>query len=153
MGLFGKNAPDAAGREKGRSGTGVPRAAEVPGHGESRPSVIGSRVRIQGELSGDEDILLDGRVDGRVAVTKALRVGASGHVNADVSGRTIAIAGRVVGNVTATERVELLPTAYVEGNIRAPKIVISEGAQFKGSVEMGAEAPAPPVPPGPMKGL
>ena len=108
--------------------------------------MIGSQVRIQGELSGDEDILLDGRVDGRVAVTKGFRVGPSGHVNADVSGKSIAIAGRVVGNITATERVELLATAHVEGNIRAPKIVISDGAQFKGSVEMGAEAPASPDP-------
>jgi len=100
-------------------------------------------VKIQGELSGDEDIVIEGRVDGKISVSKSLRVGNSAQINAEVKAQSIVIAGKVVGNVTAVDRVELLASGQLEGNIRAPKIVIAEGAQFKGSVDMGAKSGAP----------
>lgn len=100
--------------------------------------MIGPHVRIQGELSGDEDIVVEGRVEGKISVTKSLRIGPQAQVNAEVRAQNVVIAGRIVGNVTAMERVELLPSGSLEGNIRSPKIVIAEGAQFKGSVDMTA---------------
>jgi cytoskeletal protein CcmA (bactofilin family) len=63
-------------------------------------------------------------------------------VNAEIKAHHVVVAGRVVGNVTATEKVEILPSGSLEGNIRCPKIAISEGAQFKGSVDMGGKTPS-----------
>ncbi len=107
---------------------------------EARNAVIGPNVRIQGELSGDEDITIEGKVEGKITVTKAVKIGAGAQVNAEISAQSVVVAGRVVGNVTAVERVEILPTGVLEGNIRAPKIAIAEGATFKGSVDMGSKS-------------
>jgi len=132
----------------GKSGAPAPEK-DSPRH-EIRPTYFGPKVRLQGDLSGDEDVVFDGRLDGRVNAAKTFRVGPQGEVHAEVTGRVVVIGGRVFGNVVASERVELLPTGVLEGNIRAPKIVIAEGAQFKGSVDMEGrpEAGAAP-PPGP----
>lgn len=109
--------------------------------------MIGPNIRIQGELSGDEDLVVEGRVEGKISVTKGLRIGPQAQVNAEVKAHHVVIAGRIVGNVIATEKVEILPSGILEGNIRAPKIAIAEGAQFKGSVDMGGKgAPASPAP-------
>ena len=112
--------------------------------------MIGPHVRIQGELSAEEDIAVEGRVEGKISVTQSLKIGPGAQVNAEVKAQSVIIAGKVIGNVTATERVELLPSGALEGNIRAPKIVIAEGAQFRGSVDMGSRAKdAPPETPAP----
>ena len=121
----------------GKRGGPAPEGFQEP---VPRSSVIGSRIRIQGELLGDEDVLVEGRVEGRVATSKAFRVGLRGVVHAEVAAGTVAIAGHVVGNVTATERVELLPTGTLEGNIHAPRIVIGEGARFTGRIDMSGRA-------------
>lgn len=105
--------------------------------------MIGPHVRIQGELSGEEDILIEGRVEGKVSVTKSLRIGPNAQVNAEVRAHHVIIGGRVVGNVTAVEKVEILPSGSLEGNIKSPKIVIAEGAQFKGSVDMSGNKGMP----------
>ncbi len=130
MAIFGKSGgPESPGRED-------------PG---SRSSFIGAKIRFQGELLGDEDVLVEGRLEGRVKISKAFRVGLHGVVLAEVAAATVTIAGRIVGNVSAAERVELLPTGTLEGNIQAPRIVIGEGARFTGSIDMsgGAATPTP----------
>ena len=119
-------------------------APEGFGEPVPRSSFIGSRIRIQGELLGDEDVLVEGRVEGRVAVSKAFRVGLRGVVLAEVEAGTVAIAGHVVGNVRAVERVELLPTGTLEGDIHAPRIVIGEGARFTGRIDMSSRSDALP---------
>jgi len=119
-------------------------APEGFGESISRSSFIGARIRFQGELLGDEDILVEGRVEGRVDVSKAFRVGLKGVVVAEVAAGTVAIAGHVVGNVRAAERVELLPTGTLEGNIHSPRIVIGEGARFTGRIDMSGRAEALP---------
>ena len=108
--------------------------------------MIGPQIRIQGELNGDEDLVVEGRVEGKINVSKSLRIGPSAQVNAEIKAQSVIVAGRVVGNVTA-EKVEIVATGYVEGNIRAPKIAIAEGAQFKGSVDMGGKGAAGGAPP------
>jgi cytoskeletal protein CcmA (bactofilin family) len=119
-------------------------APEGFGEPVPRSSFIGSGIRIQGELLGDKDVVVEGRVEGRVEVSKAFRVGLGGVVLADVAAGTVAIAGHVVGNVTAAERVELLATGTLEGNIQAPCIVIGEGARFTGRIDMSSRAEALP---------
>jgi cytoskeletal protein CcmA (bactofilin family) len=126
----------------GKSGGPAPTGREDP---ESRSSFIGPKIRFQGELLGDEDVLVEGRLEGRVKISKAFRVGPHAVVLAEIAARTVAIAGRVVGNVSADERVELLPTGILEGNIQAPRIVIGEGARFTGRIDMSGGT-APPSP-------
>ncbi len=105
---------------------------------EAGPTYIGPKVTMRGELGGDEDLVFDGRFEGRVQVGSAFRVGPSGRIVADVSARVVVIAGRLEGDVAASERVEIEPSGSLEGNIRAPKIVIADGARFRGSVDMGS---------------
>jgi cytoskeletal protein CcmA (bactofilin family) len=125
---------------------------DSPRH-EIGPTYVGAKVRLQGDLTGDEDVVFDGRVEGRVNVARTFRVGPEGQVHAEVTARVVVIGGRVVGNVVASDRVELLPTGVLEGNIRAPKIVIAEGAQFRGSVDMeGRPDVAAATPPGAASG-
>jgi cytoskeletal protein CcmA (bactofilin family) len=127
----------------GKSGGSQPADRGEPG---PRSSFIGPRIHFRGELLGDEDVLVEGRVEGRVKVSKAFRVGPQGVVLAEVAAGTVTIAGRVVGNVTADERVELLPTGSLEGDIRAPCIVVGEGARFTGRIDMSVAAGAPSPP-------
>jgi cytoskeletal protein CcmA (bactofilin family) len=138
MALFGKHkalqekdgGPAQATSPEGSGGRGE------GSRGEAKNAVIGPQVRIQGELSGDEDILVEGKVDGKISMTKTIRIGPSAEIHADVKAQFIVVAGKVVGNLVA-DRVEIVASGSVEGNIRSPKISIAEGAQFKGSVDMG----------------
>ena len=156
MGFFGsKSAPRPEG-ERPAPPHESPRPAASPAPTgpraatEVKTAVIGPNIRIQGELSGDEDLVVEGRVEGKISVSKGLRIGPQAQVNAEVKAHHVVIAGRVVGNVVAAEKVEILPSGILEGNIRAPKIAIAEGAQFKGSVDMGGKgAPAAPASPAP----
>jgi len=145
MAIFGKNKPPSGDDRSSQPPQGGVFAGrpEAGGRGEARQAVIGPQIRIQGELSGDEDVVIEGKVEGKIAMTKTVRIGPTAQVNAEVRAQTIIVAGRVVGNLAA-ERVEIVASGYVEGNIRAPKIVISEGAQFKGSVDMGGAKPGAP---------
>ena len=152
MALFGRKGPSP---EEARGGFASPPVGLMPATAPARPpagtpraeaqnAVIGPNVRIQGELSGEEDIVVEGRVEGKITVTKALRIGAQAQVNAEVKAQNVVIAGKVVGNVTALDRVEILASGCLEGNIKAPKIAIAEGAQFRGSVDMsGKPGPVP----------
>lgn len=156
MGFFGsKSAPRTEGERPAPSHES-PRPAAAPAPAgpkaatEVKTAVIGPNIRIQGELSGDEDLVVEGRVEGKISVSKGLRIGPQAQVNAEVKAHHVVIAGRVVGNVVASEKVEILPSGILEGNIRSPKIAIAEGAQFKGSVDMsGKAAPATPASPAP----
>ncbi len=110
--------------------------------------MIGRNIKIQGELSGDEDIVIEGRVEGKISVTKTVQVSESAQINAEIRAQTVIVSGKVMGNVVATEKIDIRPSGSLEGNIRAPKIAIAEGAQFKGSVDMGGKA-APESPASP----
>jgi cytoskeletal protein CcmA (bactofilin family) len=151
MGLFGSKTPPRTEGERPSQPHETQRPAAAPAPAGQKPqaevktAVIGPNIRIQGELSGDEDLVVEGRVEGKISVTKGLRIGPQAQINAEVKAHHVVIAGRVVGNVVAAEKVEILPSGVLEGNIRAPKIAIAEGAQFKGSVDMGGKAPVEPA--------
>jgi cytoskeletal protein CcmA (bactofilin family) len=114
-------------------------------------TIIGQEITIKGELLGDGDVTLEGRVEGKIVLKKNLIVGEKGHVEADVHASTVTISGKVIGNVFAESKVEIVATGFLEGNIHAPKIVIAEGAHFKGSVDMSDRAKKPEAPPAPPK--
>jgi cytoskeletal protein CcmA (bactofilin family) len=98
--------------------------------------MIGKTITIRGELSGDHDVVVDGRLEGRINLTKSLTVGKNGTVDADVSAHTVSVAGRFTGNVSAEQRVEIDATASLTGNVTTPRLSIADGAFFKGSVDM-----------------
>lgn len=115
-----------------------PRAAASTG-----AVTIGSSVVIKGEVSAREDLTIAGRIDGKVEVRDhVVRVGREAQVNAEISGRVVLVEGNVKGNITATERIELLEHGSVEGDISAPKVAMAEGAQFRGKIDMAKRGEA-----------
>lgn len=108
--------------------------------GSRAGSAIGSGVEVKGRVEGDEDLHIDGRLEGSVAVSGALTVSPEGLVAADISARTVDIAGSVIGDVTAAETVVLHASAKLVGNISAPRLSIADGASFKGQIDMSGEA-------------
>lgn len=104
-------------------------------------AVIGRSIRINGDLSGDEDLRIEGDVSGTVELkNSALTIGKEGKVKAGVYAKSIAVDGETKGDLYATERVSIHVNARVQGNIIAPKVSIEEGAHFKGSIEMDPDA-------------
>ena len=98
---------------------------------------IGPSIQIKGELQGDEDLTIDGRVEGKIDLRDHdLTIGPNGKIKADLYANTIIIAGDVTGNAFAAERVEIAPTGRLTGDIASPRITIADGAHFKGSVDM-----------------
>jgi cytoskeletal protein CcmA (bactofilin family) len=108
-------------------------------------TVLGARLKIVGDVSGDEDLVVNGRLEGKIRVDRKVVVNAGGEVEGDVQARSVIIGGRVHGQVMATERAELLPTGRVQGNVHAPRIVMAEGAQIQGRVVMPSDAATRPL--------
>jgi cytoskeletal protein CcmA (bactofilin family) len=104
---------------------------------------IGQSVQIKGELTGNEDLTIDGSVDGKIVVKDhSLTIGANGKITAEVHGKTVIVTGQVVGNITADDKVEIAPTGSVQGDIRAPRVAIADGARFRGSIDMDGSGAA-----------
>ena len=100
-------------------------------------TIIGESILISGSLNGDEDLTVRGRVEGTLTLTKTLLVEPTGIVKAEVQVRNCVIAGAVVGNVTATESVEITKEGRMVGDISAPRVIIVDGASFRGRIDMG----------------
>jgi cytoskeletal protein CcmA (bactofilin family) len=101
---------------------------------------IGKSIVIKGEVSGGEDLTIEGRIQLRDHV---LTVGPSAHVHAHVVAKSIIVLGQVTGDLTADEKVEIREQGSVEGDIVAPRVAIADGANFRGSIDMRAtEAPS-----------
>lgn len=107
---------------------------------------IGKSITIKGDLSGDEDLVIEGDVEGRVDLpNNQVTIGADGRVKADVHAQAVVVVGRVTGNVSGVERVEVQDSGVVDGDVKAPRLAVQEGALLNGNVEMGtpkAEAKA-----------
>jgi cytoskeletal protein CcmA (bactofilin family) len=106
-------------------------------------TVIGPSILINGKLSGDEDLTVRGRVEGELSLSKTLIVETSGIVKANVAVRNAIVSGVVVGNITATESVELTRDGRMVGDINSPRVIIVDGASFRGRVDMGNAEPRP----------
>jgi len=111
---------------------------------------IGKSVVIKGELSGSEDLYVDGEVEGSIDLKEhSLTIGPHGRVRANVHAREIVVHGKVDGNLNGTERVELKRSAVQVGDIATQRIVIEDGAYFKGAIDIrkGEKAQQKPVEP------
>ncbi len=107
-----------------------------PPRGEGGVTTIGKGITIKGELVGDEDVKIEGRVIGKILLERNLIVGQAGVVEADVQAENINIGGKVTGNLIAQNRVEIVASGTMMGDIKAPKVIVAEGAHFKGNVDM-----------------
>ena len=115
---------------------------------------IGQSVYIKGELSGNEDLTIEGKVDGKITLKDHhLTIGANGRIMAEIHAKTVLVVGEVVGNVVADDKVEVASNGSMKGDIIAPRVVLADGARFKGTVDMerkGApQQPAATLPPQP----
>jgi cytoskeletal protein CcmA (bactofilin family) len=100
-------------------------------------TIIGESILISGSLAGDEDLTVRGRVEGTLTLTRTLVVEPTGMVKAEVQVKNCVIAGVVVGNVTASESVEITKEGRMVGDIAAPRVIIVDGASFRGRIDMG----------------
>ncbi len=112
------------------------RASEVRTESAPRASVLGPTLRFRGELSAQEDLIIQGSVEGSITHTQSLTVGTDGSMKGDIRARVIIVDGKVEGDLYATESVNIRATAKVKGNVFAPRVGITEGAFFQGQVEM-----------------
>jgi cytoskeletal protein CcmA (bactofilin family) len=118
-----------------RGPSAVPSAPSLIGR---TTSYVGPSLQIKGEITGNEDLKLDGKVEGLVSIGGfRLTVGPGAHVIADVVAREALISGEVAGDISACDRIEILKSASIVGDLSTGKIVIEEGAYFKGGVEVG----------------
>ncbi len=98
---------------------------------------IGASIVITGEMTSGEDVTVDGRIDGQLLVRDAaLTIGERAQVQADVRGARVLVRGLVSGAISASERIELTATATVDGSLSANRVVVADGAQFNGRIDM-----------------
>jgi len=110
----------------------------ISGSGGHGTSYLGPGLQIKGEISGNEDLRLDSKVEGSISIGGfRLTVGPGAHLNADVVAREAIISGQVKGDIRAHDRIEILKSASVVGDLTTSKIVIEEGAYMNGGIEIG----------------
>ena len=98
---------------------------------------IGKSISIKGDVVGDEDTVLEGRVEGRVSLKNHhLTIGPNGDVQGEVSAKQVTVVGKVAGNVIASERVEVRETGRIQGDLVAPRLTVAEGAVINGAITM-----------------
>lgn len=103
-------------------------------------ALVGPSITIKGELTGEEDLIIQGRVEGRVELMKNnITVGKKGNVQADIHGRIISVEGEVEGNLFGKEKIIVRQSGMVRGNMTAPRVNLEDGAKFKGSIDMESE--------------
>ncbi len=106
-------------------------------------TLIGPGIFVRGRVSGEEDLHIEGRLEGSIDLTETVFVAPEGIVVATVRARDIVVSGVVIGNVTAEDSVTLNAGAKLVGDITAPRVIVSDGASFSGNVAMGGEPPPP----------
>jgi len=98
---------------------------------------IGKSVVIKGELSGSEDLTIEGQVDGKIELKQnVLTIGPNGRIKAQVFAKTVIVHGEVHGNITASERVDIRDNGSVDGDVSSPRVSIADGSHFRGSIDM-----------------
>ena len=137
---FGSSTP---GEVKSSVSFSLKKAEEHPIGAKPTDAVIGQKVYIKGELGGNGDVSVEGKVHGKIKLDKHLIISRGGVVKAEVSAECVTIAGKMIGNVHATKKVEILSTGHLEGDIKTPNIVISEGGHFKGNIDMSPSTEPP----------
>jgi cytoskeletal protein CcmA (bactofilin family) len=105
------------------------------------PCVIGRGITIKGNLSGAEELVIEGTVEGHIALKNHLTIKETGRITADITTESLLVHGQVSGNIEANDLVSLSSEASVVADIKAPRVVLEDGARFKGRIEMDVELP------------
>jgi cytoskeletal protein CcmA (bactofilin family) len=103
--------------------------------------IIGKGITIRGNLTGGGDLVVEGRVEGQIALKNHLTIESTGKVQADIRVEELTINGEASGNIDASGRVAINASAKVAGDVKAPRVVIEDGAVFNGSIEMEVKLP------------
>jgi cytoskeletal protein CcmA (bactofilin family) len=105
---------------------------------------IGQSIHIKGELTGNEDLTIEGKVEGKVFLKDHnLTVGANGKLVAEIQAKTVMVLGEITGNISADDKVEVAATGSMRGDITAPRVVLADGAKFKGAIDMDRKSGSP----------
>ena len=136
MGIFGKPPDHKPAEPLTPPRAAPPAAVTAAAPRASGACVIGPKTTIKGDITGDEDILVDGVVEGQIRISRDLRIGPGGVVKATVEAQSVVVSGELLGDCHALQRVEIQATGRLTGNIRAPRVLIAEGATFKGNSDM-----------------
>jgi len=100
-------------------------------------AIIGSSLVVKGDVSGDEDLVIQGNVEGKVVLrNNSITVGKNGQVKADLYGKTISVEGTVHGNLFGDDKIIVRQSGTVHGNLQAPRVTLEDGAKFKGAIDM-----------------
>jgi cytoskeletal protein CcmA (bactofilin family) len=135
--MFKKEGNEQTRSTPARGAQGTSAAQQGQGRRGSGQATIGPSILVKGDITGDEDLVIQGRVEGSVKLAQHnVTVGGNGRVKADVSGRTVVVEGEVTGDLRAQEQIILRHTAQVEGSIAAPRVALEDGAIFRGTIEM-----------------
>lgn len=137
-----KGTPEAGPRPESspaRMEPSPPRSSGAPSSREA--AVIGPSIHIDGDVRGEEDLLIEGEVGGTVQLkNNSLTIGPNGKVRADVYAHSIYVDGFVEGDLFGAERVHIRKSAQVKGNVTSPRVSVEDGAKFKGAIEMDPQA-------------
>lgn len=105
-----------------------------------KASVLGPTLKFKGELTADEDLMIQGSIEGSIKHSSSLTIGESGHVKANVAAEYIAVEGNVEGDIHGSQSVTVRETADITGNISSPTVSLLEGATFNGNIDMSGKA-------------
>lgn len=115
-------------------------ATKAPNASDKKAATIGSSIIIHGDVAGEEDLIVDGTIEGTVNFKEnSLVVSKNGRVTANINARVIRVDGEVKGELRGAEQVVVTPSGQVTGDIRAPRVVLEDGCQFKGSIDMSID--------------
>ncbi len=128
--------------QSGQPAAAAPVTNHHPAPPAPAPTVFGKSMKIIGEVTSDEELYLDGDLDGKLNLRNRLTVGPNSKVNANIKAQEIIVFGTITGNVESESRVSLRTGASIVGDIRTAGIVIEDGAYFKGGIDIsrGGEA-------------
>jgi len=102
---------------------------------------IGQSIKIKGELTGNEDLTIDGNFEGQILLKDHhLTIGNNGHITAEIKAKSVLIHGEVIGNVKADDKVEISPSGSVNGDLSAPRVMLADGSSFKGAIDMSGKS-------------
>lgn len=122
--------------------TTAPREPRLP---VQSTSIIGRTLFVKGKVACDEEVLVEGKIEGKLEINHRVIVGENGVVNADIEAKEVIIKGEVNGNVKGSYKVEIIPDGVLNGNIVSGRVVLAEGAIFKGNIDMTLKEETPPT--------
>jgi len=146
MSVWKKNEADDPQQPQSRMQSPNPTPSQPRRPAESeRPrgvATIGPSIAIRGDVTGEEDLVVEGRIEGKILLQKNhVTVGKNGRVKADVFARSVTVEGEVEGNLVGQEEVVVRPTGKVRGNIQAPNVTLDSGCRFQGAIDMEKARP------------